>query len=126
MALSEAAPSPGLTLLLIQIEEMIALNFALFTDEEYAQLPAAIADIKKTIAELAKRPKPGSTIESNVIYHVQREVPEFCDSILEGCRKARYLYLKRLPVAGDESGGEPRQNHSPNVLGEAGLPAVTY
>jgi hypothetical protein len=94
-ALSEAAPSPGLTLLLIQIEEMIALNFTLFTDEEYAQLPAAIASIGKTVAELEKRPSPTKgTTESNVIHYVRREVPGFCDSVLEGCRKARYLYVK--------------------------------
>jgi hypothetical protein len=93
-ALSEAAPSPGLTLLLIQIEEIIALSFTLFADEEYAQLPQAIASVRKTIAELEKRPRPTSTIESNVIYHVRDEVPGFCDSVLEGCRKARYLYVK--------------------------------
>lgn len=93
-AVGEAAPSPGLTLLLIQIEEMIALNFPLFTDEEYTQLPIAIASVRRTIAELEKRPKPGSTIESNVIYHIRHEVPGFCDSVLEGCRRARYLYVK--------------------------------
>jgi len=93
-ALGEAAPSPGLTLLLVQIEEMIALNFTLFTDEEYSQFPMAIAAIRRTIAELEKRPKPSSTIESNTIYHVRYDVPGFCDSVLEGCRKARYLYVK--------------------------------
>jgi hypothetical protein len=93
-ALGQAAPSPGLTLLLIQLEEMIALNFTLFTDEEYALLPKAIASIRKSIVELGKRPKPSSTTESNVVYHVQEEVPEFCDSALEACRKARYLYVK--------------------------------
>jgi hypothetical protein len=92
--LAEAAPSPGLTLLLIQLAEMIALNFTLFTDEEYTLFPKAIASIRKAIVELGKRPKPISTIESNVIYHVREELPEFCDSVLEACRKARYLYVK--------------------------------
>jgi len=92
--LRQAAPSPGLTLLLIQIEEMIALNFTLFTDDEYAQLSAAITDIRRTVVALEKQPKPNSTRESNVIYHVRQEVPEFCDSLSEGCRKARYLYVK--------------------------------
>jgi hypothetical protein len=67
-ALSKAAPSPGLTLLLVQIDEMIALNFVLFTDEEYQQFPAAIAGIKRTIAELENRLKPASTIERNTLY----------------------------------------------------------
>jgi hypothetical protein len=92
-ALGEAAASPGLTLLLVQVEEMIALNFTLFTDEEYTQFPRAIASIRKTIAELEKRPKPSPLIESNTIYHVRHEVPGFCDSVLEGCRKARYFYV---------------------------------
>lgn len=93
-ALSEAAPSPGLTLLLMQLEEMIALNFTLFTDQEFQQLVPAVAIIRRTVANLGNRPKPNSTIESNTIYHLRREVPEVCDSVLEGCRKARYLYVK--------------------------------
>jgi hypothetical protein len=92
-ALSEAAPSPGLTLLLTQLEEMIALNFTLFTDEEYTQLPTAIASIRTTVAALQKRPKPVATVDSNTVYHVIREVPKLCDSITEECRKARYLYV---------------------------------
>lgn len=93
-ALSEPAASPGLTLLLLQLEEIIALNFTLFTDEEYTQLPTAIASIRGTITELEKRPKPSSTLESNTIYNVRHEVPKLCDSVLEGCRKARYWYVK--------------------------------
>ena len=93
-ALSESAPSPGLTLLLLQLEEMIALNFTLFSDEEYAQLQTAIAGIRKSVTELEKRPKPSSTIESNTIYHVREEVPKLCDSVLEECRKAKYWYVK--------------------------------
>ncbi|MBZ5645759.1 MAG: hypothetical protein LAN37_00885 [Acidobacteriia bacterium] len=92
-ALSEAAPGPGLTLLLMQLEEMIALNFTLFTDEEYQQLPTAIESIRTTVAGLSKGPKPSSTVESNTLFHVRKEIPELCDSILEGCRKARYLYV---------------------------------
>ena len=93
-ALAQASPSPGLTLLLLQLEEMITLNFTLFSDEEYAQLPNAIASVTQIIADLEKRPRPTSTIESNTIHHVRREVPELCDSVNEKCRKARYLYVK--------------------------------
>jgi hypothetical protein len=93
-ALHEAAPSPGLTLLLLQLEEMIALNFTLFTDEEYAQLPIAIASIGRTVADLDRRPRPASTLESNTVHHVCREIPPLCSSVIEVCRKARYLYLK--------------------------------
>jgi hypothetical protein len=94
VALSTAAPTPGLTLLLMQLEEMMALNFTLFTDEEYVRLPTAIASVRRTISDLEKRPKPSSTIEANTIFHVRKEVPILCDSVLEECRKARYLYVK--------------------------------
>jgi hypothetical protein len=92
--LRNAGGSPGLTLLLLELEEMIALNFTLFADEEYAQLRAAMDDVKRTIAVLNKQPRPSSTLESNTVHHVCREVPLLCDSISEGCRKAKFLYLK--------------------------------
>lgn len=99
-ALTEAAPSPGLTLLLVQLETMILLNFTLFTDDEYAQLPRATASIQNSVRALQDRPKPSSTIESNIRYHVSQEVPELCESVLEKCRKARYLYVKGSLLAG--------------------------
>jgi hypothetical protein len=43
--LKNAALSPGLTLLLVQLGEMIALNFTLFTDEEYWQIETAVKSI---------------------------------------------------------------------------------
>ena len=93
-ALSRAIPSPGLTLLLIQVEEMIALNFTLFTDEEYTLIRTAINGISGTIADLRKYTRASSTIESNVIYNTCKEVPQICASVVEACRKASFLYLK--------------------------------
>jgi hypothetical protein len=94
--LGKAAPSPGLTLLLLQLEEMIALNFTLFTEEEYARFPSAIGSIGIMIADVHKPTAPSSTLESNTMFHVVREVPELCHSVLEECRKAEYLYVKSL------------------------------
>jgi hypothetical protein len=93
-ALGEATPTPGLTLLLIWLEQMIAFNFTLFTDEEYTTIPAAIAGIKRAIKDLGKRPRPLTTEDSNAAYHVVREVPGFCDRVVEACRKARFFYVK--------------------------------
>jgi hypothetical protein len=93
-ALRKAFPSPGLTLLLMQLERMIAFDFTLFTDEEYIQLPTSVTRIRQTVAELTKQPKAASTIDSNTRHYVCKEVPELCDSVTEECRKARYLYLK--------------------------------
>lgn len=93
-ALGKAALGPGLTLLLLQLEEMIALNFTLFTDEEYGQIPRAIESIRQTLKYFAERPKPSSTVDSNTVYNVRQEVPLLCDAVTEECRKARYLYVK--------------------------------
>jgi hypothetical protein len=108
-AVGEASPNPGLTLLLMQLEEMITLNFTLFTDEEYAQLPTAIASVMQIIADLEKRPKPGSTMESNTVFHVLREIPELCDSIIRTMSQGEIFVCKGLLVAGDEPGGKPGQ-----------------
>ncbi len=92
--LSEAAPSPGLTLLLLQLEQMIALNFTLFTEQEYAQLPTMISSVKYSTNKLAEQPKSAATIDSNTRFHVVREIPPLCAAISEACRKAGYLYVK--------------------------------
>jgi hypothetical protein len=94
-ALGKAALSPGLTLLLKHLkEEMIALNFTLFTDAEYTQLRTAIPEISEAIAVLKKQPRPRAVIESNTIHNVCLEVPVLCASVSERCRKAAFLYLK--------------------------------
>jgi hypothetical protein len=99
-ALGKASPSPGLTLLLIQIAEMIALNFTLFTDEEYTLLPTATESIRQASSHLQKQPKPISTVNSNTVFHVSRELPQVCDAVEEECRKARYLYVKASLLPG--------------------------
>jgi hypothetical protein len=93
-AITGAVPSPGLSLLLIQLERMIAFNYTVFTDQEYTSIPNALTGIRMAVAELTKRPQPQSTIESNILYHVEREVPDLCDRVTEACRKARFFYVK--------------------------------
>jgi len=93
-ALARAALSPGLTLLLVQLEEMIALNFTVFTEQDYDQLPNAISGIEPRIEELRKQSRSSDTLKSNTIYHVVREVPVLCASVVEECRKATYFYVK--------------------------------
>ena len=99
-SLRKAAPSPGLTLLLIQLEEIIALNFTLFNTTEYSALRAAMDDVKRIIAHFERIPRPGPTIESNTVHNVCREAPQICDSISEGCRKAQFFYLRGSLSAG--------------------------
>jgi hypothetical protein len=93
-SLAEAAISPGLTLLLLQLEEMIALNFTCFADMEYTQIPTAIGWLESAVVELKQKPKPADTIASNTLFYLVREIPVLHKSILEECRSARYLYVK--------------------------------
>jgi hypothetical protein len=41
--------------MLRQLEEMIALNLTLFTDEEYTQLPIVMEGVRRKIADLKAR-----------------------------------------------------------------------
>jgi hypothetical protein len=86
-ALGRSAPSPGLTLMLVQLDQMIALNFTLFTDEQYAQLRTAIEKVKGVIVNFKKQPTPSSTIESNAAHYVCKEVP--------GCVKRSWKRVAR-------------------------------
>jgi len=92
--LSEATLSPGLTHLMVHLGEMIALNYTVFNDDEYGLLQAALEGVRSKLPELQRQAKPRSTIESNMVHNVNREVPALCDSVFEECRQARYLYLK--------------------------------
>jgi hypothetical protein len=93
-ALSKAALSPGLTLLLIQLEEMIALSFTLFTDEEYTSIRSAMQTLHTAVTQRSKLRGSPSTTESIILYTVIREVAQICDAVSEACRTASFLYLK--------------------------------
>jgi hypothetical protein len=123
-ALSEAPPTPGLTLMLRQLEEMIALNLTLFTDQEYTQLPIAMEGVRRQITDLKARPRPSSTIESNIVYHVCREVPELCDSVTEACRKAKFLYVKGYLLPGMNLEVNEDKNRVRTFLQKLGFPQL--
>jgi hypothetical protein len=95
-ALPGVPAEPGLTLLLFQIEEMIALDYRLFTDSEYNSLARAVSAYMPAIKELNKKPRVADTVLSNARFHVVRELPPLCESIIEMCRKAKFLRLKKV------------------------------
>jgi hypothetical protein len=99
-ALGKAALSPGLTLLLLQLEEMIALNFTLFNEEEHTQLGTAMESMKGTIPDFRRQAPPGFTIETNTVLNVCKEIPAVCAGVAEACRKARFLFLKGALLPG--------------------------
>lgn len=72
---------------------MIALNYTLFSDDEYDRLESFTSKTKLRLQELRKQPRISNTLESNYRFYVCEEGPTLCDSIAEQCQRAKYLRL---------------------------------
>jgi hypothetical protein len=92
---------PGHAPLLRQLEEMIALNYTVFTDSDYETLAPAMLNISARAAEAEKECRksnivstewPGIGSVSATALCIEVEVAS--KAIAEQSRKARYLYLK--------------------------------
>ena len=89
--------------MLKEIEEMIALNFNLFSDSELQLLPTSLSQLREiadrqTWSERRPRISGGVRIK-NPHYKqgyesVGTEIVKAIDGITEECRKARFFYLK--------------------------------
>jgi hypothetical protein len=94
-------PTTSLAVMLKQMEEIIALNFNLFSDTELVSIPTSLAHLRE-IAELqtySARGSRGGPMKSNPHYRqgfsdVGNEIVKAIDGITEECRKARFWYLK--------------------------------
>ena len=91
-------PAWSLAIMLKEIEEMIALNFNLFSDSELASMPSSLAHLRE-IAERQTWSERGRPTVKNPHYRqgfeaVGTEIVASIDWITEECRKARYWYLK--------------------------------
>ena len=92
-SLENALLRPSLTRLLLHLEEMIALDYTLFSDDEYDRLSSFLSRTNLRIQELRKQPRISNTLESNYRFYVCREGPVLCNSIAEQCQRAKYLRL---------------------------------
>jgi hypothetical protein len=92
--MKKAPIRPALTLLLMQIEEMIALNFTLFTDSEYERITSIVKAFQPQVEALNGEIRVADTIESNTRFHLVRELPPLCASLIEMSRKAIFLRMK--------------------------------
>jgi hypothetical protein len=92
-SLCEAPLRPGLTRLLLHLEEMIALDYRLFSDEEYDELALFVSTTKHKLQELKRQPRLSITLESNYRFNVCDQGPILCDSIAAQCDRAKYLRL---------------------------------
>lgn len=90
-AIGKAPLRPGLTRLLLHIEEMIAFDYRLFTDAGYDELIHMATTLTQAFARLKKEPQVRDTKESNFRFHVVRDGPTLCDSLLTQAPRAKYL-----------------------------------
>jgi hypothetical protein len=105
-ALAEANPSPGHAVLLEHLEDMIALNYSLFSDAEYEEVGPHVRVFRDNAERQLGRHghMPGTTQQwAGVSVNLGRLLYEICnaaDGIQEECRKARYFYLKGALLEG--------------------------
>jgi hypothetical protein len=95
-------PTASLAMMLREIEEMIALNFNLFSDAELETMPYQLSPLR----EIAHRqiharikPRGSGLIEENPHFRpgystTGQAITAVIDGIMEECHKARYFYLK--------------------------------
>jgi hypothetical protein len=94
-------PSRSLLIMLMELEQTIALNFNLFSDSQLTTMPSSLSTLRE-IAErqtyCARGPVDGP-MTNNPHYRfgfqdLGNEIVKAIDGIAEECRKARYWYLK--------------------------------
>ena len=103
--LPQIQPSPGYAVLLEHIEDMIALNFPLFSDVELDQLALHVSNLRNKFVQQYQQSRAarashvwcGRSVELTQLFGDLRLRAE---GILEGCRKAKYLYLKSSLLEG--------------------------
>lgn len=107
-ALFEAERIPGHAPLLRQLEEMIALNYNVFTNSDYETVASATLNMSASSAAKAHEYRKLSLVERNKVaakwtwaetgplneIGIHLEVEASSKAIAEQCRQARYLYLK--------------------------------
>jgi len=91
----------GVLLMMFELEEMIALNFTLFSSEELRQIPAKLHPLLNTCEKIitigrVKRTRGGMTFLPGVheIESVAAEIQKSIIGIAEECRKAQHFYLR--------------------------------
>jgi hypothetical protein len=95
-ALESCKVSPGAIVLLVQLTDIIALNFQIFSESEYALITSALGRLKNAADGLPRlRPLPQPWASSG--YDVAVMCADFrseCNTVIELCRKAAFLHLR--------------------------------
>jgi hypothetical protein len=94
-AIPKAPMRPGLTMLLLQMEELIAFDFTLLTDADYSMLRELLPGFLTRIDQMRRDVRVSDATESNIRYHIVNEVPPICAGLEEMSRKAIFLRLRQ-------------------------------
>ncbi|MBZ5701326.1 MAG: hypothetical protein LAN84_05715 [Acidobacteriia bacterium] len=94
--------TPGMVILLLQLEDMIALNYSIFSESEYLILKTAVGELEKLALETFLYAKEHSYRAISPEWQqsgfdggqVSYAIFERCGSIVELCRKAGFLHLE--------------------------------
>jgi hypothetical protein len=91
--------TPGLLLMLMQLEEMLSYNFNVLSDDDIEMLPRNLVGLQQLADRKRNDSKEAIWIDAEKQDYVQvakiaSEIRNACEGIAEQCRKARYFYLK--------------------------------
>jgi hypothetical protein len=94
-------PTASLAMMVMELEEMVALNFNLFSDSQLEAIPKELATLRKNseLQTYSVKAERGKLPVNNPVYrpgfeYVGRVIVAGIDGLAEECRKARYFYLK--------------------------------
>jgi hypothetical protein len=94
-------PTASLAMMVRELEEMVALNFNLFSDSQLEAMPKELATLRENcdLQTYRSRGERGKSQVTNPHYRLGfekmgREIVAGLDGLAEECRKARYFYLK--------------------------------
>lgn len=94
-------PSPGLVMMMMELSEMIALNFTLFSETQMATLPNDLGhlfEIAERQTYSARGPRTGPMV-SNPHYKQgyqdsAKQIVQLITAVREQCRQSSFFYLK--------------------------------
>lgn len=104
--LESCKPSPGIAIMLLQVEDIIALNYPIFSESEYSILALAIDRLRSVAYDLSTRVRTHGQMGTPWDQYgfsgtaVSLKICEYCDQVSELSRKASFLYLENSLTEG--------------------------
>jgi hypothetical protein len=101
-ALEKCQPSPGVAVMLLQLADVVALNYPIFSESEYALLSHAVSCLRSTAYDTYIHIQTygytlGAEKWSNHGFNgsaASLDILKLCDAVTELCRKATFLQLQ--------------------------------